>query len=158
MYPRCADQSLYTSRTTQLRRAVRRDPPLEGAVGGDVEFAVVERRLAVGHVVVGVLAAEHLEAQVGGGAALAGDDVFVAGLHAGAEVHGVGVVEAHLGERPGARLHERMVAVVVEGQVRAAGDAAGQVLQALEQIGFGFDERCGGDQALGLGDRLGQWL
>ena len=124
----------------QLRRAVRGDPPLEGAVGGDVEFAVVERRLADRHVVVGVLTAEHLEAQVGGGAALAGDDVLVAGLHPGAEVQRVGIVQTHLGERPGTRLHEGMVAVVVERQVGAAGDAAGQVLQALEQIGFGFDE------------------
>ena len=82
----------------------------------------------------------------------------MAGLHAGAEVEGVRVVQAHLGERPGARLHERMVALVVEGQVGASGDAAGQVLQALEQIGFGLDEGGGGDQLLGLGDRLGQWL
>ena len=59
---------------------------------------------------------------------------------------------------PVPRLQERMVAVVVERQVGAAGDAAGQVLQALEQIGLGFDERCGGDQALGLGDRVGKWL
>ena len=57
---------------------------------------------------------------------------------------------------PVPRLHERMVAVVVEGQVRAARDAAGQVLQSFEQIGFGLDERCGGDQFLGLGDRVGK--
>ncbi len=142
----------------QLRRAVRSDAPLEAAVGGDVELAIVERRLADGHVVVGVLAAEHLKAQVGGGAALTGDDVLVARLHPGAEVQGVRVVEAHLGERPGARLHERMVAVVVERQVGAPRDAPGQILQTLQQIGFGFDERCGGDQLLGLGDRVGQWL
>ena len=158
MYPRCADQSLYTSRTSNCDGSVRSDSPLEVAVGVDVEFAVVERRLAVRHVVVGVLAAEHLKAQVGGGAPLAGDDVLVAGLHAGAEVQRVRVVQAHLGERAGAGLHERMVAFVVEGQVGAARDAAGQVLQALEQVGFGFDERSGGDQSLGLGDRVGQWL
>ena len=80
------------------------------------------------------------------------------GLHAGAEVKGVRVVEAHLGERPGPRLHERMVAFVVEGQVGASRDASGQILQALQQVGFGFDEGSGGDQLLGLGDRLGQWL
>ena len=142
----------------QLRRALRGDPPLEGAVGGDVELAVVERRLALRHVVVGVLAAEHLEAEVGGGAALAGDDVLVPGLHPGAEVQRVRVVQAHLGERTGARLHERVVAVVVERQVRTSGDAARQVLQALQQVGLGFDERGGGDETLGLGDRVDQWL
>ena len=51
-----------------------------------------------------------------------------------------------------------MVAVVVERHVRACRDAAGEVLQTLEQVGFGFDERGGGDEALGLGDRVGQWL
>ncbi len=49
-----------------------------------------------------------------------------------------------------------MVAVVVERHVRAAGDAAGEVLQTLEQVGLGLDERCCGDQLLGLGDRVGQ--
>ena len=89
---------------------------------------------------------------------VAGDDVFVAGEHAGAEVERVRVVEAHFGERAGARLHEGMVAVVVESQVGAAGDAAGQILQAFQQIGLGFDEGSGGDQSLGLGDRVGKWL
>ena len=89
---------------------------------------------------------------------LPGDDVLVAGLHAGAEVERVRVVQTHLGERAGARLHERMVAVVVEGQVGASGDTSGQILQAFQQIGLGFDEGGGGDQSLGLGDRLGQWL
>ncbi len=87
MKPRWADQSLYTSRMTNWDGLFGVNPPLEGAVGGDVELAVVERRLTVGHVVVGVLATEHLEGQIGGGAATAGDDVLVAGLHAGAEVH-----------------------------------------------------------------------
>ena len=139
----------------QLAVAGRAHPPLEAAVRGDLEFAVVERGLAGRHVVVGVLAAEQLETQVGGGAAPAGDDVVVAGVHPGAEVEGVGVVQAHLGERPGARLQERVVAVVVEGQVRAGRDTAGQVLQSFEQVGFGLDERCGGDEFLGLGDRGG---
>ena len=49
-----------------------------------------------------------------------------------------------------------MVAVVVEGRVRAGGDAARQVLQTLEQIGFGFDERRFGDEVLGLGDGVGE--
>ncbi len=51
-----------------------------------------------------------------------------------------------------------MVAVVVEGQMRTSRNATRQVLQTLEQVGFGFDERCGGDQTLGLGDRVGQRL
>ncbi len=51
-----------------------------------------------------------------------------------------------------------MVALVVEGQVGASGDTPCEVLQALQQVGFGFDEGGGGDQLLGLGDRLGQWL
>ena len=59
---------------------------------------------------------------------------------------------------PVPRLQERMVAVVVERQVRARRDAAREVLQTLEQVGFGFDERRGGDQLLGLGDRVDQRL
>ena len=51
-----------------------------------------------------------------------------------------------------------MVAVVVEGDVRAGRDAAGQVLQAFEQVGLGLDEGRLGDQALGLGNGVGQWL
>ncbi len=149
---------MYTSRTSNWDGLFGRHPPLEGAVGCDVELAVVECRLAHGHVVIGVLAAEHLKAQIGGCAAAAGDDVLVPGLHAGAEVQGVRVVQAHLGERPGARLHERMVALVVESQVGAARDAAGQILQALQQIGLGFDEGRGGDQTFGLGDRVDKWL
>ena len=47
-----------------------------------------------------------------------------------------------------------MIAVVVERQVRASRDAAGKVLQTFEQIGLGFDEWRGGDEALGLGDRV----
>ena len=39
-----------------------------------------------------------------------------------------------------------------------AGNAPGQVLQPLEQVGFGLDMRCGGDQFLGLGDRGDQRL
>ena len=49
-----------------------------------------------------------------------------------------------------------MVALVVEGQVHAGRDAAGQVLQSFEQVGFGLDVRRGGDEFLGLGDRVGE--
>jgi len=49
-----------------------------------------------------------------------------------------------------------MVAVVVERHVGAGRDAAGEILQALEEIGFGFDERCGGDETLGFGDGVDQ--
>ena len=51
-----------------------------------------------------------------------------------------------------------MVAVVVERQMRTSRDATREVLQTLEQVGFGFDERGGGDQTLRLGDRVDQWL
>ena len=132
------------------------NPPFEAAVGGDLQLPVIERGLAGGHVVVGVLAAEQLETQVGGGAAPAGDDVIVVGVHPGAEVQRVGVVQAHLGERPGARLQEGMVAVVVEGQMGAGGDTPGQILESFEQVGFGLDVRCGRHEFFGLGDRGGE--
>ncbi len=76
----------------------------------------------------------------------------MAGLHPGTEVHGVRIVEAHLGERTGSAVQERVVAVVIEGNVRAGRDATGQILQPFEQIGFGFDERSFGDETFGLGD------
>jgi hypothetical protein len=142
----------------QLRWRRWGESPLERAVRVDVEFAVVEGGLTVRHVVVGVLTTEQLEADVGGGTAPAGDDVLVAGLHAGAEVHGVRVVEAHLREGTGAGVQEGVVAVVVEGHVRARRDAPREVLQSFEQVRLGFDERRGGDQTLGLGDGVGQRL
>ena len=80
----------------------------------------------------------------------------LAGVNAGAEVEGVRVVQAHLGERPGARLQEWMVAVIVEGEVGTGRDAAGQVLQPLEQVGFGLDVWCVRDEFLGFGDRVGE--
>src|SRR3977135_3383755 len=40
--------------------------------------------------------------------------------------------------------------------MRARSDAAGEVLQALEEVGFGLDQRYGRDQILGFGDRFGQ--
>ncbi len=51
-----------------------------------------------------------------------------------------------------------MVAVVVEAEVDAGRDAAGQILQAFEQVGLRLDMRRLGDQALRLGDRVDQWL
>ncbi len=51
-----------------------------------------------------------------------------------------------------------MVTVVVEGDVRARRDTTGEVLQTLEQIRLGLDEGCFGDEALGLGDGVGQRL
>ena len=88
----------------------------------------------------------------------AGDDVLEPRLDASAEVHGVGVVQPHLGERPGAAVQERVVAVVVERHTRAGRDAAREVLQSLQEVGLGFDERRCGDQTLGLGDGVGQRL
>ncbi|MGC4049948.1 MAG: hypothetical protein QM757_11235 [Paludibaculum sp.] len=107
---------------------------------------------------VGVVAAEQLEAQVRGSPPPPANDVFVAGRHPGAEVQGVRVVQTHLGERPGARLQDGVIAVVVERQVDAAGDAAGQVLQSLQQVGLGLDVGCGRHQGFGLGDRVEQGL
>ncbi len=86
------------------------------------------------------------------------DDVVTTGVHPGTEIEGVRVVEPHLGERTGAALQEGMVPLVVERQVGARRHAAGQILQSLEQIGFGFDVRGGGHQLLGFRDRLGQRL
>jgi hypothetical protein len=42
--------------------------------------------------------------------------------------------------------------------VRTCRNATREILQALQEIGFGFDEGCVGDQFLGLGDRVDQWL
>src|SRR6201999_1139765 len=142
----------------QLGRCFRAEAPFEAAVRGDVEFSIVERGFAVGHHLVGVLAAEQLEAHVRGGAALPGHDVIVLGQYPGSEVERVGVVEAHLGEWTRAAVQERMVPLVVKRDVRARRDAAREVLQAFQQIGFGFDVGGFGDQFLGLGDRLEQWL
>ena len=139
----------------QLAGAGGPDLPLEAAVGGDLELAVVERRLAGGHVVVGVFAAEQLETQIRCAAADPGDQVVVVWLHPAAEVEGVRVVQAHLGERPGAREQHRVIAVVVEHHVLAGRHATGEVLQPLEQVGFGLDMRCGGDQFFGLGNGVG---
>ena len=51
-----------------------------------------------------------------------------------------------------------MLAVVIERHMRARRDASRQILQALQQIGFGFDEGGFGDEAFGLGDGIGQRL
>ena len=120
-------------------------------------FAVVERRLALGHVVVGVLAAEHLEAQVGGGAPLPVTMYSWPGCTRVPKYIVSGLSRPILvnGPVPDCMKDGR---VVVEGQVGAAGDAPGEVLQALEKVGFGLDEGCSGDQLLGLGDRVDQWL
>ena len=59
---------------------------------------------------------------------------------------------------PGARMQAGMVAVVVEGEVRAGRDATGQILQTFQQIGLGLDERRLAHQLFGLGDGVGQRL
>ena len=134
--------------------------PLEAAVRGDLELTVVERGLAGGYVVVGVLAAEQLEAQVCRRAANAGDDIVVVGLHPAAEIQGVRIVQSHFGERPGSGEQHRVVAVVIEHHVRAGSHTTGEILQPFQQVRFGLDMRCGGDQLLGLDDgsdkRLGK--
>ena len=125
---------------------------MEAAVCGDLELPIVEGGLAGGHIVVGVLAAEQLEAQIRGGATVARHQVVTVGLDPAAEVKGVRIIQAHLGERSGSREQHRVIALVVEHHVRARGHTSGQVLQSLEQVGFGLDMRCGGDQLFGLGD------
>ena len=121
-------------------------------------MTVIERRLTVRNVVVGVLAAEELKAQVGCGAPSSGDDIVAPGLHPRSEVEGVRVIQSHLGERPGTGLQEWVVAVVVESQMRARRNTTGQVLQTLQQIGLGFDVRGLPDQSFGFGDRIYQGL
>jgi hypothetical protein len=123
----------------QLRRRLRPKPPFESAVGGDVEFAVVESDLAVRHLGLGVFAAEQLEAQVRGGTTTTGDNVLLIRLYPGAEVQRVGVVQAHLGERPRAAVQERMLRLVIERHMRTGRDAAGQILQSLQEIGLRLD-------------------
>ena len=51
-----------------------------------------------------------------------------------------------------------MVAVVVERQMCTRRDTTGQILQTLQQIGFGFDVRSLPDQSFGFGDRVYQGL
>ena len=80
------------------------------------------------------------------------------GLHAGAEIEGVGIVQTHFGERSGSGVQERMITVIIKRQMRAGGDTAGQVLQAFEQIGFGLDKRGLANQSLGFGDGVLQGL
>src|SRR5262249_48864536 len=142
----------------QLRRCFRAEAPFEAAVRCDVEFSIAGLGVPVGPHLGGVLAAGQLEADVCGGAALPGHDVIVLRQDPGSEVEGVGIVEAHLGERARAAVQERMVPLVVERHVRTCRDAACEVLQAFQQIGFRFDMGGFGYQFLGLGDRLEQRL
>ena len=70
-------------------------------VAGDLDRPVVERGQAVRHLDRGVVAVQHLEAQVGRGPAAAGDDVLGVVAQVGVEVQGVRVVQAQLGVRAG---------------------------------------------------------
>ena len=136
----------------------RRGPEaqLERVVGGDVDGPVVERAQAVRHLDRGVVALEHLEAQVRGRPAPAGDHVLGVVAQVGVEVQGVRVVQAHLGVRPGRRHEVREVPLVGPGQPERGLDAARQVVVPLGQVLLRADVRRPGDDLLGLGQRLSE--
>ena len=131
---------------------------LERAVAGDVDRPVVERAQAVRHLDRGVVAPQHLEAQVGGGAAAAGDHVLGVVAQVGVEVQGVRVVQAHLGVRAGRGHEVREVALVGPGQLQRPLDAPGQVVVPLGQVLLGGDVRRAGDDLLGFGHRVRERL
>ena len=129
---------------------------LERAVSGDLDGPVVERAQAVRHLDRGVVPLQHLEAQVGGAAAAAGDHVLGVIPQVGVEVKSVRVVQAHLGVRAG-RLHEvREVPLVGPGQPQRRLDAARQVVVSLGEVLLAGDVRGARDDLLGLGQRLSE--
>ena len=98
------------------------------------------------------------KAEIGCRPTVTGNHILVASLNTRAEVQRVGVVQAHLGERPGAGMQERVIAVIVEGKMHATSDATREVLQTFQKIRFGFDMRCRTHQLFGFGDGVEQWL
>ena len=131
---------------------------LERAVVGHLDRPVVERGQAVRHLDGGVVTLEHLEAQVGGRAAGAGDHVLRVIAQVGVEVQGVRVVQPHLRVRAGGLDEVREVALVGPGQVQRRLDAARQVVVPLGEIALRLDVRGAGDDLLGLGQRLSERL
>ena len=136
----------------------RAEPQLERAVRADLDGPVVERAQAVRHLDRGVVALQHLEAQVGGAAAAPGDHVLGVVPQVGVEVQGVRVVQAQLGVRPGRHHEVREVPLVGPGQPERRLDAARQVVVAFGQVLLSGDERGPGDDLLGLRDRLTERL
>ena len=134
------------------------EPELEGAVSGYLDRPVVERAQAVGHLDGGVVALQHLEAQVGGRAAGAGHHVLRVVAQVRVEVQGVRVVQPHLRVRAGGLDEVREVALVGPGQPQRRLDAARQVVMPLGQVALGRDVRGARDDLLGLGQRLSERL
>ena len=134
----------------------RAEAQLERAVGGDVDGPVVERAQAVRHLDGGVVPLQHLEAQVGGAAAAAGDHVLGVIAEVGVEVQGVRVVQAHLGVRAGRLDEVREVPLVGPGQPQRRLDAARQVVIPLGEVLLAGYVRGARDDLLGLGQRLSE--
>ena len=130
------------------------EAPLEAAVVGDVELAVVERGHGPRRTLGGVGPVHHLEGEVGGGAADPRDDVRRIRREVGVEVDGVGVVQSLPGVLVRRVDQHRVLEVVVEGHLQRGADAAGEVVVALREVLFRDLERRVGDQLLRLGDGL----
>ena len=139
-------------------RPGRAEPQLERPVAGDLDLPVVERGQAVRHLDRGVVAGQHLEAQVGGGAAAPGDHVLRIVAQVGVEVQGVRVVQAQLGVRAGRLDEVREVPLVRPGQLQRGPDAPGQVVIPLGQVLLGLDVGRAGDDLLGLEHRVRERL
>ena len=136
----------------------RAEAQLERPVRGHLDLPVVERGQAVRHLDRGVVPVQHLEAQVGGAAAAAGDHVLGVVAQVGVEVQGVRVVQAHLGVRAGGRDEVREVALVGPGQLERRADVAGQIVVAFGEILLGLDVRGAGDDRLGFEQRVSERL
>jgi hypothetical protein len=148
-----------------IRRPVRSgsarplpEAQLERTVIGNVDGPVVERAQAVRHLDRGVVPLQHLEAQVRGRTAPAGDHVLGVVAQVGVEVQGVRVIQPHLGKRAGRGDEVREIPLVRPGQPQRGLDAAGQVVIPLGQVLLRGDMRGAGDDLLGLGQRLSERL
>ena len=86
--------------------------------GADLDVAVVERGQAVRHLGRRVVAVEHLEAQVGGAAAPAGDHVFGAVAQVGVEVERVRIVQPIFVYGPGGADEEGEIPLVGPGHLQ----------------------------------------
>ena len=145
-------------RAALLQTELRPEPPLEAAVRGDVELAVVEGGDGAGSPVGRVGPVHHLEGQVGGGAACAGEQVGAFGREERVEVDGVGVVEPLACVLVRRVDEHRVLEVVVERHLQRAADGPGEVVVALcHQLGsvlLAHLERRVRDQLLCLRDRV----
>ena len=135
----------------------RPHPEGEGAVRGDVERTVVEGGAGAGAVVGGVVAGEHLERQVGGGAPFPLDLVRRAVDEPCVGVERVRVVETHLGVRAGGLEQLRVRPAAVLAVLDHPAQRVQQVLESLGDVGLRAHVRRRADHPLGLRQRLGQW-